>query len=164
MGPPWDPFPSQFLGMVRADLVRRADGAELSVFGAHISSGSKTADDEARARDVGGASLVGAGEGTASGPSMRESFAECATRRRAAIFCMDANVAPDQGGESSPWRLLRGVEGATSVWDAYFHVDGELREGVPRPLTTSKMRGPLSDQPKKIGEHALGAIDQVVVT
>jgi len=76
---------------------------------------------------------------------------------------MDANSTPDRPGKCTPWREFRSVAGATSVWDAYFDAAGEPQHALPTPMTTNKMRGPLSKQRRKVGEHAIGAIDQCFI-
>lgn len=71
-------------------------------------------------------------------------------------------MAPGRSEEKTVWKQLRGIPGVGSVWDEYFTVDGATRDpSQPLPVTTNKMRGPLSDQPKKIGEHMCHVIDHV---
>ena len=64
---------------------------------------------------------------------------------------------------------------AHSVWDDYFDVHGTALHDVKlkgrnrevatsetqEVATSNKMRGPLSDQPKKIGEPILGVVDHI---
>ena len=50
------------------------------------------------------------------------------------------------------------------MWDAYFDEQGKERDRKDSKVevaTSNKMRGPLSDQPKKIGEPILGVVDHV---
>ena len=56
------------------------------------------------------------------------------------------------------WKALRGLPGAVSVWDAHFGPSGAPKT-ARIPATTNKMRGPLSRQTKKIGEHMAHVID-----
>jgi len=61
------------------------------------------------------------------------------------------------------WSLLHSGEHVRSVWDDYFEPDGsdKIRARGHMLVTTNKIRGPLSDQPNKIGEHAIAAIDHI---
>ena len=77
------------------------------------------------------------------------------------VFCLDANSSPERTESATVWKLLRGVDGAKSVWDEWVGADGQARPGKEMPCSTNKMRGPLSQQPKKIGEHAYGLIDHI---
>jgi len=49
------------------------------------------------------------------------------------------------------------------VWDKWYEPSGAVRIGAPLPVpvSTNKMRGPLSKQPKKVGLHAPFLIDHV---
>ena len=76
------------------------------------------------------------------------------------LLCLDANSRPDQQGVAEDtltvWKTLRSdpVRGQStrSVWDSDFGADGSPKR-PKMPSTTNKMRGALSTQPKKIGEH-----------
>ena len=59
--------------------------------------------------------------------------------------------------------IVRKFNDVRSVWDDYFNPDGshKIRGRGHTLVTTNKMRGPLSDQPDKIGEHAFAAIDHI---
>jgi len=59
--------------------------------------------------------------------------------------------------------IVRKFKDVRSVWDDYFNPDGshKIRGRGYTLVTTNKMRGPLSDQPDKIGEHAFAAIDHI---
>lgn len=138
---------------VRLRARAAAGGRGLVVLASHLSSGSHPADEEKRLRDQ-----VDAGDGLASLISAcRESAAGAGL-----VAALDANahpqlVAPD--GTASVWRSLRAAAGA-SVWDGHFDPDGEARHSVP-PVTTNKVRGPASDQVRKIGEHAYYCTDHI---
>ena len=79
-----------------------------------------------------------------------------------AILAMDANsrpqIAPVDG--RNVWSVFHDA-GFSSVWDEYFTAKGEEREGVKVPVTVNKMRGPGSEQVKKIGKHAYELIDHI---
>ncbi|CAK0825391.1 unnamed protein product, partial [Prorocentrum cordatum] len=144
------------------DLKRRSDNVELTVFCAHLASGKAPKDDAMREHELCGPTLDRQGE--AREQSLCEQF-HARSQKVATIFCMDANSTPDSHAESpekvTPWRAIRRMRGASSVWDGFFDESGNPRAGAPMPLTTNKMRGPLSDQPRKIGEHAAGVIDHI---
>ena len=55
---------------------------------------------------------------------------------------------------------MRARVGAKSVWGAHYDREGRATS-APSPVTTNKMRGPLSKQPQKVGEHMNGIIDHV---
>ena len=59
------------------------------------------------------------------------------------------------------WQVLRSR--LASVWDAYFDAQGRPapQHSGAMPVTTNKMRGPLSRQPKKMGEHVFGVVDHI---
>ncbi|KAL1530872.1 hypothetical protein AB1Y20_001766 [Prymnesium parvum] len=77
------------------------------------------------------------------------------------VWCADTNSAPDHEGERTVWKALRRV--ASSVWDDFFDKEGRALK-QPSPVTTNKMRGPLSAQKKKIGEHTYGAVDDIFIS
>jgi hypothetical protein len=68
---------------------------------------------------------------------------------------LDANSSPDRREQETVWKALHST-GLQSVWDSFFAADGSLLVDK-RPSTTNKMRGPLSGQRQKMGEHMLGA-------
>lgn len=164
-------FTAKGKGMLEVKLRYIANGRSLTVFGAHLSSGSTPEDEGKRLAEE-----VDSPEGLAALVQARcqEAAAEAASAssgsagRTAVVVAMDANAHPQlraQDGESSVWRSLREAAGA-SVWDAHFDASGDevaLEGGskLEAPVTSNKLRGPVSDQPKKIGEHAYFCIDHV---
>jgi len=135
-------------------------GREVLVFGAHLSSGGKPEDEAKRLKDE-----VDSPGGLVS--ILRSARNEAASKEAAVLLCMDANShpqlrSPDEA--SSVWRSIHKVLGA-SVWDEFFDEDGTERpvdpSGLQAPITTNKFRGPASDQPRKIGEHAHECIDHI---
>lgn len=52
-----------------------------------------------------------------------------------------------------------------NIWDSYFDPDGchiaDMLDGLSRPVTVNKLRGPLSNQPDKIGVHSFELIDHI---
>eukprot|EP00976_Prorocentrum_cordatum_P058625 1173259-Prorocentrum_minimum.AAC.1 len=65
------------------------------------------------------------------------------------------NSAP-KGGESV-WRTLGGMHAGTrSTLQTHYGLDGAPLLATTMPVTTNKVRGPLSTQPAKIGEHSYG--------
>jgi hypothetical protein len=131
----------------------------LTVIAAHLTSGDKEADEISRMKEVIEPSLDA--NGAASAPSLREWFDE-ASKRGPTLLCLDANTYPDRPGLQTGWKALRSIPGAQCVWDDYFAPHGApLPHSGTLPVTSNKMRGPLSDQPKKIGEHAYHLVDHI---
>ncbi|MGA1354780.1 MAG: hypothetical protein ACO32I_08430, partial [Candidatus Limnocylindrus sp.] len=129
---------------MRATLRRKTDGLAFAVIATHLSSGSEN--EAARLVEL-------TGKSRGNGPSLREWFE---ASEKPTLLCLDANSAPSH--ECTVWKELRGT--ANSVWDEFFDAEGCALKEAP-PVTTNKMRGPLSSQPQKIGEHVFGAIDGV---
>jgi exonuclease III len=88
------------------------------------------------------------------------------------IIALDANSDPTETYEDSDqsassalvnnvWTSFRCIDGLQSVWDDYFDQNGRTIDECNRPITVNKIRGPLSNQPKKIGVHSLELIDHV---
>ena len=157
---------------MRVHLKRPSDGAQLYVISAHLESGVKPANEAQRLLQIHGP-CVGA-SGTLSEGGMREWLLESAADGTPTLFCLDANSSPGRPEEQTVWRALRGTSGVLSVWDAYYTPAGALREreacGLalssaaepsPFPVTTNKLRGPLSRQKAKVGEHMLHTIDHI---
>lgn len=136
---------------VRVALRRRRDGARLFLLCAHLSSGGTPADEAERLQEL--------RTGLCGGPSVVEWFAR-SLAEAPTLFCLDANSEPGRRDPETVWRTLRGIPGACSVWDEHFTSSGGARGG-PSPVTTNKMRGPLSGQARKIGEHFFQVIDHV---
>jgi len=128
---------------VRVELARVSDGARLNVVCAHLASGDKGSHEAARLNEV-GVLMPWLGASIAAAPT---------------IFCLDANSSPDRREQETVWKALHST-GLQSVWDSFFAADGSLLVDK-RPSTTNKMRGPLSGQRQKMGEHMLGAIDHL---
>ena len=68
----------------------------------------------------------------------------------------------DKEEEQTAWKALRSLPGVRCCWDEYFDPFGTpLKSEELMPVTSNKMRGPLSDQPKKIGEHVYHTVDHI---
>ena len=171
--------------VIRVKLCRRADGTPISVLCSHLASGDKDTDEAERVVQVNGSSapalpgsglppppgglpppggpLLPGGGGGGDGGGLREWFMESAGEGAAVLLCMDANSAPTRSEPTTVWTSLRGTCGVRSVWDEYFSPAGERLPSAdaPFPVTTNKMRGPLSQQKKKVGEHMLHVIDHI---
>uniref|UniRef100_A0A7S0QW63 Nocturnin n=1 Tax=Pyramimonas obovata TaxID=1411642 RepID=A0A7S0QW63_9CHLO len=145
-------------GAVRVRLRHRAKGTEMSVICAHLNSGSSAKDEQKRLHQWCDGSL--SQDGGRTGPSLKEWFTESA-ESIPTLCCMDSNSAPGQQFELWKELCCLSAEGADNLWTGYYDAEGRNTE-APAPVTTNKMRGPLSGQPKKIGEHACGAIDNIV--
>ena len=163
-------------GAVRVELLRLSDGCPLSVICAHLASGDKHKDEAARlfqvARNEGRPPEEGS---TAAAPGLADWLMEGASDGHPVLLCMDGNTAPDRTETETVWKLLRALPGVRSVWDDHFssvgvgHRQGALRRqgvdgrclGFGFPVTTNKMRGPLSEQKRKVGEHMLQVIDHI---
>ena len=154
-------------GAVRVDLVRKCDGAPLTAITTHLSSGTKDKDRAARINECSAPSVDA--KGALKAPSLREWLNSQTTPT---LLCVDTNEPPlpkitDSGGDSqgdnTVWSILRNGDDVRSVWDDYFNPDGshKIRGRGHTLVTTNKMRGPLSDQPDKIGEHVFAAIDHI---
>ena len=70
------------------------------------------------------------------------------------------NSSPERTEKQTVWRLLRATPNIASVWDSAFDSSGRAI-CAPQPVSTNKIRGPLSDQPAKIGHHAYALIDHI---
>lgn len=141
-----DPKKSQ--AVVRAKLKRKADGASLCVLCAHLASGTKAEDEAKRVEQI-TAPTFDASSKAWQGPSILTALRESANEG-ATVFCLDANSAPDRAEDSTVWKALRRV--MPCVWDGHFDTTGRpLRNDLV--VTSNKLRGPESDQPRKIGEH-----------
>jgi len=151
-------FNAKGKGVLEVGLKCLATGRSLALIGAHLSSGGSAGEETTRVEQE-----VDQPEGLAAILRARRE----APGGGATILSMDANAHPQlvaKDGESSVWRSLRAAAGA-SVWDAYFNPRGDeaAAEGaeLQAPVTSNKVRGPLSDQPRKIGDHAYCCIDHV---
>lgn len=180
-----------FKGAVKARLRRRGEtsatnpacsgaASHLDVIGYHLSSGDEPKDERHRVVDeVQGSAmtLIGIpGANPHECASLKEWFnasMECGPT----VLALDANATPAfnfAGGAGSSaegmgaepptvWSELRGMPDVQSVWDAWYDPSGRYC-GSPSqcaPVSTNKLRGPLSDQRRKIGLHALYLIDHI---
>jgi len=162
------PIESRFKGFVHVRLRRTGgpDGAEdeLSVIAGHLTSGAKDSDEALRLTDLTARTLSRSGGAAfnldGGAPSLLEVFAKAAAERPT-VLCLDANSGPDRAA-SAPlaWRAMRGAT-AGSCWDEFYDANG-VATGRPPPVTSNKLRGPLSGQPAKIGEHVYQLCDHVL--
>mmetsp|Transcript_21968 Transcript_21968/g.52695 ORF Transcript_21968/g.52695 Transcript_21968/m.52695 type:complete len:597 (-) Transcript_21968:861-2651(-) len=146
-------------GCVRVELERKADARRLYVICAHLHSGSEPHDERKRLSELCEYTLTPVGAKT--GPSLLEWFDQ-SQREHPTLFCLDANSEPTRGDQQTVWRAMHEA-GLRSVWDDRFDRDGHpCGSGkLVVTVTTNKMRGPLSNQPKKIGEHVFGVVDHI---
>ena len=137
---------------VRVCLACARDGALLHVVCSHLASGDKAEDEAERLEQVHtdglAAWFASSAENGAGAPPIT------------ALLCLDANSSPARPEANTVWKALRGLPGAASVWDGHFAPDGALRTALTA-VSTNKMRGPLSTQVKKVGEHMAHVIDHV---
>lgn len=145
--------PKRNQGAVRVMLRRKADGTHVTTIAAHLSSGSSEENELARLKECSQPSL-NATDGRPSGPSLCEWYQQSA-RCTPTVLAVDMNSAP-KGGESV-WRRLSSMHAGTrSALGTHYGLDGAPLLAKTMPVTTNKMRGPLSSQPAKIGEHSYG--------
>ena len=137
---------------VRASLTRVSDGKAFYVLTSHLPSGDDAAKEAKRLGE-----LTSAGAG--GGAGLADFFA-ASVAAKPTIYCLDANSSPERTEDQTVWKTLRGVSGAQSVWDADYAPDGVVL-ATPPPVSTNKMRGPLSQQASKVGLHAYYLIDHV---
>mmetsp|Transcript_107819 Transcript_107819/g.310544 ORF Transcript_107819/g.310544 Transcript_107819/m.310544 type:complete len:570 (-) Transcript_107819:92-1801(-) len=159
------PSPVWGCGVLEARLRTREGRRQVTVISAHLASGSKSADEDKRLSQE-----VAAPGGLADvvAKARRQASQVAAHGQRpAVVVALDANAYPQlrsKDGKSSVYSSLRDAAGA-SVWDDHFGPNGEelsAEAGVLQaPVTSNKLRGPDSDQPRKIGEHAYSCIDHI---
>ena len=136
---------------VRARLRRRSDGTTFYVLCTHLKSGDGSEEEATRLSQLGSPS-----DGTLSLTDwLAQSMAS-----RPTLLCLDANSSPERTEKQTVWRLLRATPNIASVWDSAFDSSGRAI-CAPQPVSTNKIRGPLSDQPAKIGHHAYALIDHI---
>mmetsp|Transcript_140446 Transcript_140446/g.436697 ORF Transcript_140446/g.436697 Transcript_140446/m.436697 type:complete len:496 (-) Transcript_140446:168-1655(-) len=155
-------------GALKAVLAR--GGEEFHVITAHCASGSSPEEEKARViGDVLGIAHVMTSDATppTACAGIREWLATSAAKAYT-ILAFDANTAPEMAlslGNSAltVWSVLHSLEGVASVWDSWYSPQGAIRPGaqLPVPVTTNKLRGPLSGQYRKAGLHAYSLIDHV---
>lgn len=149
--------PKRNKGAVKVVLTRLTDGRQLAVICTHLESGSGDKEEAARLKEVTENSLSRSGK--IEGPSVAEWYRESSIQHPT-LLCLDMNTSPDRS-EPQVWRALRGMElGVRSAWDDWVAFDGTKRR-LSLPTSTNKMRGPLSNQAKKMGEHAYGLVDHI---
>lgn len=143
-------------GIVELRLRDLLEDKPFTVMGSHLSSGDGPEDEDKRLREQ-----IEPNEG------LKAWAQDSCERGTALVLCLDANSHPQQlgsDGRSSCWRSLRSSVGA-SVWDCFFDANGAatLEEGtrLEPPVTSNKVRGPLSSQARKIGLHSYYLIDHV---
>jgi len=152
-------------GAVKVTLQRKKDGAPLIVIATHLSSGTKREDEEIRMNEL--TRKTYNAEGALENPSLVGLYEE-SVDKAPTLMCLDANSRPDQKEATTEgatvWKVLRSFpvrkDIMRSVWDSSFDEKGKTKQ-TDIPNTTNKMRGPLSDQPKKIGEHTYGVVDHI---
>ncbi|CAK8995394.1 Oxygen-dependent choline dehydrogenase (CDH) (CHD) (Betaine aldehyde dehydrogenase) (BADH) [Durusdinium trenchii] len=148
------PYPGGGKGIVQVKLQDKQETAAFVVMGTHLSSGDTLQDEDERLKRE-----VNCEGGLVHALQRAQDLGD------AVILCLDANSHPAirAGGESS-WKVLRQALGA-SVWDAFFDPQGAVvpaeRPELDPPVTSNKVRGPLSAQAKKIGAHAYYLIDHI---
>lgn len=138
----------------------------LSVVTAHLPSG------QTRAREEERLDLV-----EENGTLRR--FAERHARNNPTIVSIDANSDPSEVYVSditedvkaklpNVWRAMHNTDTDQkfkNIWDSYFDPNGDhivdMLDGLSRPVTVNKVRGPLSNQPDKIGVHSFELIDHI---
>ena len=144
-------------GTVGVQLRRRSDGCPVALLTAHLTSGTDDRSEQMRLAEVNEPSALGRGR---TGPSLLEAFAASA-RQMATVLALDANSGPDRATPSL-WRAMRSAPGVSgSVWDMHWSSEGEAHSTGSCIVTSNKMRGPLSAQPNKIGEHIFQCCDLV---
>lgn len=155
-------YPNSGSGALKVCFRDLRSAREFSVVGTHLGSGDSRKDEDGRLSDQ--VDFQG---------GLSDWVASSRKKNEALVLCLDANSDPQEfarkvetpEGQSSCWRSLRAALGA-SVWDEYFDEDGNLRPtssqvALGPPVSTNKVRGPASGQPKKIGSHAYYCIDHI---
>lgn len=135
-------------------------GRHLVLLGAHLSSG-----DDLKAEDKRLSNEVNVSGG------LRDICTAAREAHDTVVLSLDSNSHPQIGAEnsgSSCWSSLHGVFGA-SVWDSHFDKKGDAlvcssETSLDPPVSSNKLRGPLSTQPKKIGLHSYYCIDHIFFT
>ena len=156
--------PRENHGVLRVGLRRKSDSREFFVIGAHLSSGAEAEKEKRRLIEIRGYTVDRVGD--KRGPSLLDWFKQSA-EEMPTLFCLDANSEPTRHETDKVWAAMHKEYPndswkAKSVWDAYFTDAGDPKNDPTHEVATSnKMRGPLSDQPKKIGEPVLGVVDHI---
>jgi len=150
-------FPDGNGGALQIRLRERScEARQFVIIGAHLSSGDDIKSEERRLSEQ--VDVTG---------GLCEMVQEVQCAGEPVVLCMDANSHPQIGADSgtSVWHSLHKVMGA-SVWDSHFDTTGNFLESGPLdpPVTSNKLRGPLSGQAKKIGLHSYYCIDHIFFT
>jgi len=135
--------------LVRVTLKRTRDDFQFCVICAHLPSGDSGTDEARRVEAL----AATANEFQSPISYIVESLIKSPT-----LFCLDANSAPTRSESRTVWKLL--CQPFESVWHKDFTPDGVTTSKSP-PVSTNKMRGPLSGQAQKIGEHMCHVIDHI---
>ena len=128
---------------------RHGDKKQLLVLGAHLGSANTKNDEMMRLDDQ-----VEIADGLIDVMRIKRGDA-------ALVVVMDSNSHPQldaEGNGRSVWRTMK--KEVASVWDGYLDGSGQSLVRNP-PVTTNKVRGPSTEQMKKIGVHAFHTIDHV---
>lgn len=142
-------FPGGHGGALQIRLRERSfPSRDILVMGAHLGSGDDLKDEEKRLTKQ--VDVIG---------GLREMAQEAHDSCNATVLCLDANSHPQIRPGNSCWCSLHRAMGA-SVWDAHFDAAGNPLLNSP-PVTSNKLRGPLSGQAKKIGLHSFYCIDHI---
>lgn len=147
-------FPGGQGGALLVRLQERSCAArELTIIGVHLSSGDDLKSEGKRLAEQ--VDVIG---------GLRELVEEAKRAGETVVLSLDANSHPQIGVDSgsSCWCSLHGALGA-SVWDTHFDSTGKLltNGSLDPPVTSNKLRGPLSGQAKKIGLHSYYCIDHI---
>lgn len=164
-------------GTVRASLVRKGDGARLAVICAHLKSGDGAEFEQTRLQQINQPgktiwdavpfwlpswlpawaqasvhaallALARPAEARLHSTSLLAWIEESQRNGVAALVCLDSNSSPNRAEPQTVWRALSGAKGMRSVWEQWFDKEGAARNGE-LPMSTNKMRGPVSAQAKK---------------
>mmetsp|Transcript_261 Transcript_261/g.608 ORF Transcript_261/g.608 Transcript_261/m.608 type:complete len:518 (+) Transcript_261:122-1675(+) len=167
-------------GIVKAVLARRTqgtgrktmpgDGDQVHIIAAHLASGDSVEEETERLeKELFGSAqvLTTSTQAPEHCAGLREWFA-ASVAKAPTLLSLDANATPEIRAElgmlaPSVWSTLHSVGGVASVWDRWYESSGIVRANAPRPIpvSTNKLRGPLSAQPRKIGLHAHYLIDHI---
>ena len=149
-----------YSGFVCAHLKNRLDGSYLSVMSGHLSSGQKSKDEAKRVHELESEVVVVKDCGDEARSNIRD-YIGTTVQESPIIVCLDANSSPGRLEPKTTWKHLRNIAHVCSVWDEWWEPDGSLKKSGNYPVTTNKMRGPLSGQKQKVGEHACETIDHI---
>jgi len=141
-------------GLLQVRLREISNGRALVVIGSHLASGDSLQDEKKRLDNQ-----------VNSANGIRARAAEILSAQEALILSLDANSDPMSFGDgviSSCWTSLHSAVGA-SVWDGYFDPSGATAgaDELDQPVTSNKIRGPLSGQHQKIGSHSYCLVDHI---